>query len=281
MMPRPLHGEVTADMGGLTHRGIDLSILDEIVAYKRDEIAAAQQRTPKDTLQSLLADAPPVRDFHAALNTAANMHVIAEVKKASPSAGLIRKDFDAVAIARIYEQHGAACISVLTDEHFFQGHLDYLRAVRQAVGIPVLRKDFILDRYQVLEARVAGADCILLIAECLDSDTLADLYQYADSLGMNCLVELYEPENLERVLSVKPKIVGVNNRDLRTFHTNLGHSLALHQQVDTDTIFVSESGICCREDVARLEQAGVDAILVGETLMRAADIGEAVENLLG
>ncbi|QDT50100.1 Indole-3-glycerol phosphate synthase [Symmachiella dynata] len=274
-------GDLAVGMAGTTHRGINLSILDEIVDYKRGEIAAAQQRTPWDTLQTQLADAPPIRDFHAALNTAAPMHVIAEVKKASPSAGLISEDFDAVAIAQVYEQHGAACISVLTDEHFFQGHLDYLRAVRQAVGIPVLRKDFILDRYQVLEARVAGADCILLIAECLDPDTLADLYHYANSLGMSCLVELYEPENLECVLSVKPKIVGVNNRDLRTFQTDLGHSLTLHQQVDSETIFVSESGIRCRDDVVRLEQAGVDAILVGETLMRSADIGAALGSLLG
>ncbi len=258
-----------------------MNVLDEIVEYKRGEITAAKQRVAPEALQAQLEDAPPVRDFCAALSTTAAMHVIAEVKKASPSAGLIRADFDPVAIARTYEQHGAACISVLTDEHFFQGHLDYLRAVRRVVGIPVLRKDFILDRYQVLEARVAGADCILLIAECLDAHTLADLYDYAESLGMSCLVELYEPENLDRVLAIHPKIVGVNNRNLRTFETDLEHSLTLRRRIEPEVIFVSESGIRRREDVARLEHSGVNAILVGETLMRAEDIGDALQELLG
>ena len=258
-----------------------VSVLDEIVAYKRGEIAAAKQAKPAEELQDQLADAPPVRDFAAALSTPAAMHVIAEVKKASPSAGLIRTDFDPVAIARCYEQSGAACISVLTDEHFFQGHLDYLTAVRQAVSIPVLRKDFILDRYQIMEARVAGADCVLLIAECLDDSSLRDLYDYADSLGMHSLVEFYEPENLDRVLRLAPKIVGVNNRDLRTFVTDLNHSLKMQQRIGEGPIFVSESGIRSRADVAKLEAAHVDAILVGETLMRAENIGQELVALLG
>ncbi len=258
-----------------------MSVLDDIVAHKRGEIKNARAVTPIETLQEQLADAPPVRSFSDALSSVAPMHVIAEVKKASPSAGIIRADFDPVEIARTYEQHGAACMSVLTDEHFFQGSLEYLRNVRRAVSIPVLRKDFILDRYQILEARVAGADCVLLIAECLDDESLQDLHEFAESLGMECLVELYEPENLERVLAISPKIVGVNNRDLRTFQTDLGHSLKLHRSIEQPVIFVSESGIRTRDDVQRLEEAGVDAILVGETLMRAPQIGRELQSLLG
>lgn len=258
-----------------------MSVLDKIVSHKQGEIEAAKRARPMEELREQLADAPPVRDFAAALSTSAPMHVIAEVKKASPSAGLIREDFDPVEIARVYEAHAAACISVLTDEHFFQGHLDYLKAVRKAVSIPILRKDFILDRYQVLEARAAGADCILLIAECLDDFSLRDLYEYAESLGMHSLVELYEPQNLERVLALHPTIVGINNRDLRTFETDLGHSLTQQQRVGEGIVFVSESGIRTREDVVRLEQAGVNAILVGETLMRAKDMGAALLGLLG
>lgn len=258
-----------------------MSVLEKIVARKWEEIAAAKEQTPWVTLQARLPEAPPVRDFYAALSRQAPMHVIAEIKKASPSAGLIREDFDPVEIAKTYEDHGASCISVLTDKDFFQGDLAYLTAVRETVSIPLLRKDFILDRYQILEARVAGADCVLLIAECLEPDSLADLYAYARSLDMHCLVELYEPENLEMVLEIDPRIVGVNNRNLRTFETNLDHSLKLRNDVGAGRVFVSESGIRTREDVQRLEDAGVNAILVGESLMRQIDIGTALRELLG
>lgn len=258
------------------------NILDKIVAKKREEIEAARRRRPVEQLQEQLASAPPVRDFVGALEKCgSDVAVIAEVKKASPSAGLIRENFDPVTIAQIYEANGAACISVLTDAEFFRGNLDDLRAVRQVVALPVLRKDFILDRYQVLEARAAGADCVLLIAECLDDCRLRDLYFYASELGMDALIELYEPENLDAVLKLDPPLVGVNNRNLKTFVTDLEHSIQLSSRVPQQTVFVSESGIRDRGDVVRLRDAGIRAILVGETLMRSPDIGEKLRELLG
>ncbi|MEZ6047246.1 MAG: indole-3-glycerol phosphate synthase TrpC [Planctomycetaceae bacterium] len=238
-------------------------------------------RVSLETLKSQLSEATPVRDFVQALRDARGVGLIAEVKKASPSAGLIRADFDPVKIAQIYEANGANCLSVLTDEHYFQGHLDFLRAVRQMVKIPVLRKEFVLDQYQILEARVAGADSILLIAECLEQSELEDLYGYSVELGMEPLIELYDPENLERVLSLAPKLVGVNNRNLKTFVTDLEHSFRLRKLVPADVVFVSESGIKTHEDVQRLAAANVQAMLVGESLMRQEDIGLAVQQLLG
>ncbi|MBI3865957.1 MAG: indole-3-glycerol phosphate synthase TrpC [Planctomycetia bacterium] len=258
-----------------------MDVLEKIVAAKRREIETARQAVPTELLLERLAAAPPVRDFVGALAGRAGMRVITEVKKASPSAGLIRADFDPVAIARTYAANGAACISVLTDEEFFHGSLEYLVAVRNAVTLPVLRKDFLLDRYQVLEARAAGADCILLIAECLDDCTLRDLYFYASELGMDSLIEIYEPENLDRVLKLGPALLGINNRNLRTFVTDLGHSISLRGRVPDDCILISESGIHTRADVERLEHAGIHAMLVGETLMRAGDIGAKLRELLG
>ena len=170
---------------------------------------------------------------------------------------------------------------MLTDEHFFLGHLDYLRAVRQAVSIPVLRKDFMIDRYQVLEARAAGADCILLIAECLDDCHLRDLYFYASELGMESLIEIYDVENLDRVLKLEPALMGVNNRDLRTFVTDLEHTIRLAKQIPSTTLLVSESGIKTRADIDRVKSGGARAILVGETLMRSPEIGLAVDALMG
>ncbi|MCH7686806.1 MAG: indole-3-glycerol phosphate synthase TrpC [Planctomycetes bacterium] len=257
------------------------NILDEIVAHKQGEIEIAKEKRPADQLERQLTEAPAVRDFVAALSGSEEIGLIAEVKKASPSAGMICEDFDPVAIAEVYQQHGASCISVLTDENFFQGRLDDLKAVRQAVSIPVLRKDFILDPYQVLEARAAGADCVLLIAECLDDSRLRELYLYAAELGMESLIEIYEPENLDRVLKLEPKLLGINNRNLKTFVTDLNHSIDLMERVPKETLLVSESGIRDRNDVVRLHQAGVRGILVGETLMRSEDIGAKVEELLG
>jgi len=255
-------------------------ILANIVDHKRGEIAASKSRRPAEQLQAELSAAPPVRDFVAALRSAETIGLIAEVKKASPSANVIRADFDPVAIAKAYEAAGASCLSVLTDEHFFQGHLDYLRMIRRITGIPVLRKDFLIDRYQVLEARAAGADCVLLIAECLDDCTLRDLYFYASELGMASLIEVYDPENLDRVLRLEPALMGVNNRDLRTFVVDLNHTLDILPRVPKSTLLVSESGIKTRADVERLRSHGVGAILVGETLMRAPDIGAAVRELI-
>ncbi len=257
------------------------TILDKIVATKREEIAAAKSATSELALRERLAGAPPLRDFFAALAAPGPIKLIAEVKKASPSAGIIRSDFDPVAIAQTYAAHGATCLSVLTDEQYFQGHLDYLKAIRQAVDLPLLRKDFILDTYQLVEARLAGADAVLLIAECLDDCNLRKLHNAAIELGLAPLVELYDPENLPRVLAAGATLIGVNNRDLRTFVVDLDHTLRIRRDVPDNCVLVGESGIRTRDDVERLECAGVDAILVGESLTREPDIGAAVNRLLG
>ncbi len=257
------------------------TILDKIVAGKREEIAARRASVPEDAMQQAAAEAPPPRDFFAALAAPGPIRLIAEVKKASPTAGVIRNDFQPAEIARTYADHGAACISVLTDEAYFQGSLDDLRAVRGAVDRPVLRKDFILDRYQLYEARAAGADAVLLIAECLGDDALQTLFTEAVGLGMTPLVELYESDNLPRVLGVGAKLIGVNNRNLHTFEVDLDHTIRMRERVPDECVLVGESGIRTRTDVARLEAAGVDAMLVGESLMRSADIGAAVDELLG
>jgi indole-3-glycerol phosphate synthase len=256
------------------------TILDKIVATKRQEIERAKCAQPESELRAALADAPPVRDFFAALAGEGPIKLIAEVKKASPSAGIIRADFDPVAIAATYETHGAAGISVLTDVPYFQGSLEDLQAVRAAIGLPVLRKDFILDSYQLLEARAAGADAVLLIAECLDDCNLRKLFNETVELGMAPLVELYEPPNLARVLEAGATLIGVNNRNLRTFEVDLEHTIRLRKQIPDECVLVGESGIKTREDVKRLAAAGVDAILVGESLMREPDIGAAVGRLL-
>ncbi|AGA27943.1 indole-3-glycerol phosphate synthase TrpC [Singulisphaera acidiphila] len=257
------------------------TILDEIVASKRREVAAARLRMPLQEMEDQAASAPPVRDFRAALAGPGPIQLIAEVKKASPSAKVIRADFDPIAIARAYQGHGAACLSVLTDVPYFQGHLSYLARIRASVAIPLLRKDFIIDEYQVVEARLAGADAILLIAEILDDETLARLLARARGLGMAALVEFHEEANLPRVLASGADLVGINNRDLRRFVTDLDLTLRLRPQIPPDVLLVSESGIRTHADVKRLEAAGVSAILVGESLMRADDIGLAVEQLLG
>ena len=257
------------------------TILDKIVAAKREEVARAETGVPESVLRERLAGAPPPRDFFAAVARPGRIRLIAEVKKASPSKGVIRADFKPVEIATIYQQHGADCISVLTDEPYFQGSLDYLRQIRAAVDLPVLRKDFIIDPYQVLEARAAGADAVLLIAECLDDAMLRTLHDAIVELGMTPLAELFEPDNLPRVLDVGARLVGVNNRDLRSFETDLQHTLQLCRQIPADRVVVGESGIRTREDVVRLETAGVGAMLVGQSLMARPDIGAAVDELLG
>ncbi len=257
------------------------NVLDQIIAQKRLDIAAAQARRSLNELQAAVAAAPPVRNFLHALRARHPLGLIAEVKRASPSAGLIRADFEPLAIARAYAEHGAACLSVLTDEHFFQGRLEYLEQIRAAVSLPVLRKDFIIDPYQVWEARASGADAILLIAECLDDKQLSALYQMSGQLGMTTLVELYEPENLPRVLALQPPLIGVNNRNLKSFVTDLQHVIRLRQQIPQDVLVVGESGIHTRADALRLQAAGIHAILVGESLMRSPDVGAAVRALLG
>ncbi len=257
------------------------TILDRIVAAKREEVTRAKALRPEISVRREAEMAPEPRDFLGALGDGPPIRLIAEVKKASPSAGLIRADFDPPTIARTYAAHGASCISVLTDERFFQGRLDYLIAVRQAVGLPVLRKDFVIDPYQVFEARAAGADAVLLIAECLDDAMLDRLFRLIVDWSMTPLVEFYDEENLPRVLRLGARLAGVNNRDLKSFHVDLEHTIRMRRKIPAEVRVVGESGIRTRADAERLEAAGVQAILVGESLMRQADVGRAVDDLLG
>jgi indole-3-glycerol phosphate synthase len=257
------------------------TILDRIVARKWQEVAAARAERPDAELEREVADRPPCRGFAAALRRPGEVRVIAEVKRASPSAGVIRADCDPAAVARTYEQHGAACVSVLTDVDFFQGSRADLRAVWAAVSLPVLRKDFVVDRRQLLEARADGADGALLIAEILPGDRLTTLHREAVALGLDVLVELHDAGQLPRVLDCGATLVGINNRDLRTFRTRLEHTLDLLPRVPAGVTVVSESGIRSRSDLDRLAAGGVSAVLVGESLMRAADIGAALDALRG
>ncbi|MFO0804098.1 MAG: indole-3-glycerol phosphate synthase TrpC [Gemmataceae bacterium] len=257
------------------------TILDEIVAAKRVTIEAAKAERSEADLVRAIANLPPTRDFTAAVGQPGRVNVIAEVKKASPSAGIIREDFNPVLIATAYEEHGAAAISVLTDEPFFQGRLKYLTAIHAAVAVPVLRKDFILERYQLLEARAAGADAALLIAECLPGDELAKLQRAADEIGLHTLVELHDADQLPRVLNCGAKVIGINNRDLRTFVTRLEHTIELAAKIPEDRIVVGESGIRTHADLVKLQSGGVHAVLVGESLMKSPDIGAALDALRG
>jgi indole-3-glycerol phosphate synthase len=257
------------------------TILDRIVETKWREVEAAKRAVPEADLDRQVAGLPPARDFAAALRRPGFVQIIAEVKKASPSAGVIRPDFDPVSVARTYEQHGAAAISVLTDEPYFQGSLEYLAAVRGVVALPLLRKDFVLDRYQLLEARLAGADAALLIAECLPGDRLATLQRQAAELGLHTLVELHDAAELPRVLDCGAAVIGINNRDLRTFTTRLEHTLDLLPRIPANRVVVSESGIKSHADLKRLGEAGASAVLVGESLMRSPDIGAALDALRG
>jgi indole-3-glycerol phosphate synthase len=257
------------------------TILDRIVISKRQEIAAAKQQVSEAELAGRLSAVSPPRDFLGALTTPPGVQIIAEIKKASPSAGQLRDNADVVAIAKSYAHAGAACISVLTDGPFFQGSLADLARVRQAVALPLLRKDFILDRYQILEARLAGADAVLLIAEILDDGQLTQLMAETWQLGMTALVECYEPVNLGRIIAAGARVIGINNRNLHTFATSLEHTINLASRVPRDRCLVSESGIRSRGDILRLESAGVKAVLIGETLMRAENITAKIDELRG
>ena len=255
------------------------TILEKIIRWKRGEIVHHKRARPVEVVRAEMALAPPLRDFATALRTP-GVSLIAEVKRASPSKGLLRHNFDAVALAREYEANGAAAISVLTDQHFFQGNLSHLQAVRQNVDLPVLRKDFILDPYQVYEARAAGADAVLLIIAALGDGDLKALYQLVREVGMAALVEVHNATELERALKLGPRIVGVNNRNLRTFKVNLATTAHLRPLVPADVILVAESGVHTRDDVARLATSGADAMLVGEALVRAKDVGRKVRELV-
>lgn len=256
-------------------------ILDEIVSYKKEELAETMRRAPKGDVKLKARDAGPVRGFEKALASGADIKLIAEVKKASPSKGVIREDFDPVGIAAEYEKAGAGCISVLTEKRYFQGSLDYLGMIRRAVGLPLLRKDFIIDEYQIFEARSAGADGLLLIAACLEKNQISDYAGIAQGLGLDVLVEVHAYKELDKALSAGAMLLGINNRDLRTFKVDLKTTLDLMKDIPDDRIVVSESGIRTREDAVKLQQAGADAILVGESLMREKDIGKKVKELLG
>ena len=257
-----------------------MSILEKIVAETRRTIERDQSATPPSELRAAVGDALPTRGFADALAATGEIRLIAEIKRQSPSAGLIREDFDPPSIAQSYAAGGATCLSVLTDQPFFGGELEFLRQARAAVDLPILRKDFIVDEYQIDQARVAGADAVLLIAECLSPSALKRLHDYAVSIGLDTLIELYEPSNLDRVLDTGTRLVGVNNRDLRTFETDLNHTIAIGRGVPGDRILVGESGIHTAADVAKLAAGGVKAILVGESLMRQPDIDQAVQDLL-
>ncbi|MCB9452018.1 MAG: indole-3-glycerol phosphate synthase TrpC [Anaerolineaceae bacterium] len=251
------------------------TVLDKILAHKVDEITAAQARLPLDAVKGQLRDTAPPRDFLAALQRD-TVALIAEVKKASPSKGVLMEDFDPVALAMIYATNGAAAISVLTDERFFQGHLDYLRAVRAVVNVPVLRKEFVIDPYQIYEGRAVGADAVLLITAALDDAHLADLHALVLELGMTPLVEVHNEAELERALQIAPRLIGVNNRDLKTFHEDLGTTARLARLVPPEVTLVAESAIRRVEDVRLMGQYGAGAILVGESLVKAGNIPQRV-----
>lgn len=263
-------------------------VLAQIVANKRLEVEAAKQQEPLERLRERALSSPAPRNFFKAVtHPPGQLRVIAEIKKASPSAGVIREDFDPAALARAYHGAGAAAISCLTDRKYFQGSLSHLEQIKRAVPLPVLRKDFIIDPYQLYESRAAGADAVLLIAECLDEAALLDLLILATQLKLTTLVEVHDVENL---LKVRPHIgfphptytlLGINNRDLRTMKTDVSHTLRLLGMVENLDVLVSESGITSRRDIERLERAGVHRILVGEHLMRQPDVGKALRELVG
>ena len=257
-------------------------ILDKIVAVKHQEVAAAKQRISLEVMRADAQSRVLTRDFVGALRAkiaAGKPAVIAEIKKASPSKGVLREDFIPADIAQSYAECGAACLSVLTDVQFFQGQVDYLKQARASCQLPVLRKDFMVDPYQIYESRAMGADCVLLIAACLDDAQMKDLEAIARSLDMAVLVEVHDGAELRRALQLKTPLVGINNRNLRSFETTLDTTLGLLADVPQDRLLVTESGIATRADVQRLRAAGVHAFLVGETFMRADEPGLALAEL--
>lgn len=265
-------------------------ILDEILENKRAEVEARKAEVPLEELKVRLKNISMRGRFTKALSSrpdsvargpSGEIRLIAEVKKASPSKGVIRPDFDPVAIAETYEKAGASAISVLTDEKYFQGRLEYLTDIRKCVGIPLLRKDFVVDPYQIYEAKTYGADAVLLIVAALSESELSDYIALSEETGLDALVEVHTDVELDTALDTGARIIGINNRDLNTFETRLETTFRMAARVPGDRILVSESGIFTREDVLRLMEAGVNAILVGESLMRAADPGEKIRELLG
>jgi indole-3-glycerol phosphate synthase len=259
-----------------------LSVLERILEVKRAEVAAAKQLLPQASVESHARGAAPPRDFVGALRAKLSGQkpaVIAEIKRASPSRGVLRADFDPAAIARSYEAGGAACMSVLTDAQFFQGAPEHLGAARAACALPVLRKDFVVEPYQVFESRALGADCILLIAACLGKDAMTELESIAHELGMAVLVEVHDATELSAALALETPLLGINNRNLATFETRLETTLDLLPRVPRERVVITESGILSPQDVARMRARGVNAFLVGEAFMRAQDPGSALREL--
>lgn len=255
-----------------------MNILEEIILNKRNEVASLKHAVPISELRNAVSGAPPLRDFHAALRRNPPA-LIAEIKRASPSKGVLSAEFDPPAIAAEYERGGAAALSVLTDRRFFHGDPSHLRRAREACSLPVLRKDFILDEYQVLESRLLSADAILLITRLLDSSLLRDLIEITQGLEMEAMVEVQDEREVETALNAGARIIGVNNRDLSTFTVSLDTSLRLRSSIPAGITAVSESGIRSQEDVRRLAESGFDALLIGEELMRAQDRASALQNL--
>ena len=260
-------------------------ILKKIIVHKHDEVAAAKAKASINELKARIADLEDVpRGFERHLREAAASNwtaIIAEVKKGSPSRGIIREDFDPLEIAEIYQNNGATCLSVLTDEQFFLGHLRFLALIRETVSLPLLRKDFICDPYQIYEARAAGADAILLIAAMLDLQQLRDFIGIAREVHLDVLLEVHDEGEMETALQTDCTLIGVNNRNLRTFETDLGTTGRLARMMTPERLLVAESGINNRTDIERLQADGARAFLIGESLMRQADIGAALQGLLG
>lgn len=257
-----------------------MSVLDEICARKRAYVEEQKQRVPLDELKQKIKSAPHPLGFIERIKNTTGTAIIAEVKKASPSEGVIREGFDAVQTARIYEDHGAACLSVLTDTPYFQGRDEYLENIKSAVNLPLLRKDFMIDPYQICESRALGADCILLIMAALSDEDAQTMHDLAEDLGMDALVEIHNMEELGRALSLAPRMIGVNNRDLKTLDVDVQTSIDLLEHIPERVVKVAESGISKRKTIEQLENIGYDAFLIGTSLMRAPDIGAALENLL-
>lgn len=258
------------------------TVLEKICADKRQHVDAKKVQTPLNDLKSMVQDSDLTRGFIKALKDKSKdgYALITEVKKASPSKGIIRTDFNPIEVAKTYQTHGAACLSVLTDEPYFQGHDDYFKAIRAHVSLPMLRKDFMIDMYQIYESRVMGADCILIIMACLTDEMAADMFALSTDLGMDVLFEVHDEEELKRALALNPKMLGVNNRNLKTLDVSLQTGLGLANEIPDHILKVAESGISQPDEMKRFAEAGYNAFLIGESLMKQNDIGAALNKLL-